>query len=284
MPELPEVETIVRSLQKKLIGWQISDVKIFLTKCVLGSCLGFKRNLMGRKIAALERRGKYIVIHLDNDQAIIIHLRMTGSLRFLPRESPVDKHTHLLFSFDSHPWQLRFVDPRQFGRLRLVQKRKREDIKFFGKLGPEPFQINKEQFRKMINGKRRLIKSLLLDQTFIAGVGNIYADEVLYRTGIHPRQRTEFLSSAQLGALLKNLQVLLRQAIRQRGTSVRTYVDAQGTPGEFQKSLLVYGREGEKCAKCGTIIVREKIAGRSTYYCPSCQPLIIPLSLYRQLR
>ncbi len=284
MPELPEVETIVRSLQKKLIGRQISDVKIFLKKCVLGSCLRFKKNLIGRKIAALERRGKYIVLHLDNDQAIIIHLRMTGSLRFLPQDSPLDKHTHLLFSFANQPWQLRFVDPRQFGRLGLVKKSKKKDLDFLSKLGPEPFQINKEQFRKMINGKRRLIKSLLLDQTFIAGVGNIYADEVLYRTGIHPRQRCEFLSSAQIEALLENLQALLQQAIRQRGTSVRTYVDAQGVPGGFQKSLLVYGREGEECAKCGTIIVREKIAGRSTYYCPSCQPLSNPLASRRQIR
>lgn len=276
MPELPEVETIVRSLRGKLIGLQIKEVKIFLKKCIQGSCLNFKKNLVGGKISTIERRGKYIIIHLDNDHAIIIHLRMTGSLRFLPPHAPLDKHTHLLITFQSPPWQLRFVDQRQFGRLCMVKKEKKGDLAILEKLGPEPLHINKLQFKQMINGQRRIIKSLLLDQTFIAGVGNIYADEVLFRTGIHPRQRTEFLPSPKIEALLMNLQALLRQAIRQRGTSVRTYVDAQGAPGGFQKFLMVYGREREKCPKCEALIVREKVAGRSTYYCPRCQPLVFP--------
>jgi len=276
MPELPEVETIVRNLRKKLIGLKIGEVKIFLEKCIQGSWINFAKNLIGRKISALERRGKYIIIHLDDGQALIIHLRMTGSLLFLPPQAPIDKHTHLVFTFQSGNWQLRFVDQRQFGRLCLVKKGEKGALKFLEKLGPEPLEIGSPQFKEMINGQRRIIKSLLLDQTFIAGVGNIYADEVLYRTGLHPRQRTEFLSRGKIVALLKNLQALLRQAIRQRGTSVRNYVDAQGAPGGFQKFLLVYGREGEKCHKCGAIIVREKIAGRSTYFCPRCQPLILP--------
>lgn len=276
MPELPEVETIVRKLREKLIGLQIGELKIFLKKCIQGSCVSFKKNLAGRKISTIERRGKYITIHLDNDQVIVIHLRMTGSLRFLPSNAPLDKHTHLLITFQSSAWQLRFVDQRQFGRLCLVKKEKNGDLHILEKLGPEPLQVNRRKFRQMINGKRRIIKSLLLDQTFIAGIGNIYADEVLYRTGIHPRQGPEFLPPQKIEALLKNLQDLLRQAIQKRGTSVRTYVDAQGGPGGFQKYLMVYGREGEKCPKCKAIIIREKIAGRSTYYCPCCQPLIPP--------
>lgn len=276
MPELPEVETIVRSLQEKLIGLQISKVQIFLKKCIQGSCLNFEKNLVGRKISAIERRGKYIIIHLDHDQALIIHLRMTGSLRFLLPTMPLDKHTHLLITFQNHPCQLRFIDQRQFGRLCLVKKGEKKCLPILGKLGPEPLQINIRQFKQMINGKRRIIKSLLLDQTFIAGIGNIYADEVLYRSGINPRQVSESLPPQKIAPLFKNLQVLLRQAIQQRGTSVRTYVDAQGAPGGFQKFLMVYGREGEDCLKCGAIIVREKIAGRSTYYCPRCQPLISP--------
>lgn len=276
MPELPEVETIVRSLRKKLTGLQISEVKIFLKKCIQGSCVNFEKNLVGRKVSTIERRGKYIIIHLDNDQAIIIHLRMTGSLRFLPSNAPLDKHTHLLITFQRPSWQLRFVDQRQFGRLCLVKKKKNGDLHILQKLGPEPLQVSNKKFGQMINGKRRIIKSLLLDQTFIAGIGNIYADEVLYRTGIHPRQGPEFLPPQKIEALLKNLRALLRQAIQKRGTSVRTYVDAQGAPGGFQKHLMVYGREGEKCPECGAIIVREKVAGRSTYFCPCCQPLIYP--------
>ncbi|MGB9698527.1 MAG: bifunctional DNA-formamidopyrimidine glycosylase/DNA-(apurinic or apyrimidinic site) lyase [Thermodesulfobacteriota bacterium] len=276
MPELPEVETIVRNLREKLIGLQIGEVKIFLKKCIQGSGVNFEKNLIGRRISAIERRGKYIIIHLDHDLALIIHLRMTGSLLFLTSAAPIDKHTHLIFTFLSPPWQLRFVDQRQFGRLCLAKKGEKGALNFLEKLGPEPLQISSRQFRKMIKGKRRIIKSLLLDQTFIAGVGNIYADEVLYRTGLHPRQKTEYLSPQRVEGLLKNLQALLRQAIRERGTSVRNYVDAQGVPGGFQKYLLVYGREGEKCSKCGAIILREKIAGRSTYYCPKCQPLIFP--------
>lgn len=276
MPELPEVETIVRNLQKKLPGLEIAEVIVLLKKCIQGSSANFQKALRGKKISQVERRGKNIILHLQNNQAVIIHLRMTGSLRFLPPETPMDKHTHLLFSFQNYPWQLRFIDQRQFGRWHLEAKGQKGELKSLKKLGPEPLQINKEEFLEMMMGKRRMIKALLLDQTFLAGIGNIYADEVLFRSGIHPRQRTEILDRKKIAKLFFNLQNLLQEAIRRGGTSVRTYVDAQGSPGGFQKFLLVYGREGEKCRKCGTFIIREKIAGRSTYYCPRCQPLISP--------
>lgn len=274
MPELPEVETIVRNLQKKLPGLQIAEIKIFLKKCIQGSCGELQRTLPGRKICSIERRGKNIVLHLDNNRAIIIHLRMTGSLRFLPSDTPLDKHTHLLLSFQNQPWQLRFLDQRQFGRLLLEKKGEKGELKSLQKLGPEPLQIDKKSFWEMIKGKRRSIKSLLLDQSFLAGVGNIYADEVLYRSSIHPRQIPELLHKTKIEKLLINLQNLLRKAISRRGTSVRTFVDARGVTGGFQKFLLVYGRKGEECLKCGRAIIREKIAGRSTYYCPNCQPLV----------
>lgn len=273
MPELPEVETIVRSLQKKLIGLQIADVKIFLKKSILGSAKIFKKKLLGRRVTQIERRGKNIIIHLDNNLAMVVHLRMTGSLRFWPVKAPLEKHTHLIFSFREHPGHLHFCDQRQFGRIYLEKENKQGKLNSLQELGPEPLQIDEENFIALIKGKRRLLKPLLLDQSFISGVGNIYADEALHWAGVHPRQRTEFLSTRKIKKLFFCLQALLQEAIRQRGTSVRTYVDANGSSGGYQKFLQVYGREGEKCKRCRTVIIREKIGGRSTFYCPRCQPL-----------
>jgi formamidopyrimidine-DNA glycosylase len=185
----------------------------------------------------------------------------------------MEKHTHVVFSFRGHPWQLRFLDSRQFGRLSVEKSGAGENLDSLADLGPEPLEISAKEFVARVRSKRRAIKPMLLDQHFLAGVGNIYADEALHRAQIHPRQRVEVLEEKILIRLYHALRQVLRGAIRAGGTSVRTYVDANGSAGGFQKLLRVYGREGGACRSCGASILREKVGGRSTFYCPRCQPI-----------
>ncbi len=273
MPELPEVETLVRGLRDQLTHLRFSKVAVNLKKCVRESPRSFAHFLEGRRILLVERRGKNIIMRLSGGNALLVHLRMTGGLRVVPEEAPLEKHTHVVFSFQGRPWQLRFLDPRQFGRMAVEKDRGRDGFASLAGLGPEPLEISAKEFVSLVRSKRRSLKPLLLDQRFLAGVGNIYADEALHRAHIHPRQRSEALERRGILRLYRALRQILREAIRAGGTSVRTFADARGSAGRFQKFLRVYGREGEACRTCGEAIVREKVGGRSTYYCPRCQPL-----------
>ncbi|MBI5966881.1 MAG: bifunctional DNA-formamidopyrimidine glycosylase/DNA-(apurinic or apyrimidinic site) lyase [Deltaproteobacteria bacterium] len=272
MPELPEVETIVCGLKDKLGDLEFSEVEVHLEKCLLGSKKSFITSLKGKKILHVERRGKNIVFHLNGGMAMVVHLRMTGKLRFLPAHTPPEKHTHVIFSFKGHPYQLRFVDQRQFGRLFVEKKEGGDRLGSLAVLGPEPLEVSAEEFIRRAREKRRAIKSLLLDQRFLAGVGNIYTDEALHRARLHPRRQAASLREKDILRLYHALQRILRGAIRAGGTSVRTYVDARGATGGFQKSLRVYGREGKNCGVCGRSIVRERVGGRSSFFCLRCQP------------
>jgi formamidopyrimidine-DNA glycosylase len=272
MPELPEVETIVCGLREKLRSLEFCKVEVYLEKCIRGSKRPLLASLKGRKILRVERRGKNIIFHLSGRAALLVHLRMTGRLRFVPAHTPQEKHTHVIFSFKNHPGQLRFVDPRQFGRLVVEREGAGDELSFLADLGPEPFEIPAKEFIQRARAKHRAIKPLLLDQRFLAGVGNIYADEALYQAQIHPLWRADALSEKSLHRLYYALRRILREAIRAGGTSVRTYVDASGSTGTFQRSLRVYGREGKTCRSCGELIVRERVAGRSSFFCPRCQP------------
>jgi len=271
MPELPEVETIVRGLRAKLPHLQLDRIEVRLAKCIQPSVSSFTDCLKGRKILDVQRRGKNIILRLSRKTALLVHLRMTGRLRFVPADSPREKHTHVIFSFKNHPGQLRFVDSRQFGRLLLENKGPKEELDSLADLGPEPFEISSREFIHRVRSKHRAIKSLLLDQRFLAGVGNIYADEALHRARIHPRRRSDSLGEKTILRLLHVLRFILREAIRAGGSSVRTYVDANGSVGKFQNRLRVYGREGQPCLTCGRSIVRERVGGRSSFYCPRCQ-------------
>ena len=272
MPELPEVETIVCGLRKKLRYLEFSQVEVHLKKCIHGSKRSLLASLRGRKILRVERRGKNIIFHLSGGAALLVHLRMTGRLRFVPAHMPQEKHTHIIFSFKNHPCQLRFVDQRQFGRLFVEKQGAGDGLSSLADLGPEPFEISAKEFIGRARGKQRAIKPLLLDQGFLAGVGNIYADEALHQAQIHPHRRADALPEKTLLHLYYALRRILREAIRAGGTSVRTYVDASGSTGGFQRSLRVYGREGRACRSCGATIVRERVAGRSSFFCPRCQP------------
>ena len=273
MPELPEVETIVRGLRDKLRGLEFAKVEVYLDKSIQGSKKSFIVSLRGRKIVRAERQGKNIILHLSGGVALRVHLRMTGRLRFVPAQTPLEKHTHVVFSFQDHPGQLRFVDQRQFGRLGVEKKRVGDKLSSLADLGPEPLEISAKEFIRRARSKHRAIKPLLLDQRFLAGVGNIYADEALHRARIHPRRPADSLEEKALRGLYRALRRILQEAIQAGGTSVRSYVDASGSTGGFQHSLRVYGREGEACRICDAPIVRERVGGRGSFFCIRCQPL-----------
>jgi formamidopyrimidine-DNA glycosylase len=270
MPELPEVETIVRGLRERILQLEFSGVEVCLSKCLRGSRRALSEWIRKKKICAVERRGKNIILSLGAGVGLFVHLGMTGRLRVVPRESPREKHTHLVFSFRNHPQQLRYVDSRRFGRV-FWEKEEKGGWTSLSRLGPEPLEISPSEFVSRVRSRRREIKPLLLDQHFLAGVGNIYADESLHRAGIHPRRKSDSLSGRTLSRLHRALQEVLSEAIRAGGTSVRSYVDSTGAAGAFQHGLRVYGREGQPCRTCRRAIVRERVGGRSSFYCPRCQ-------------
>jgi formamidopyrimidine-DNA glycosylase len=280
MPELPEVETIARDLRPQLAGRRIESVQLTRDPAIRRRLVRypnptrFLRSLRGRTIRSVERRGKYLVLPLDKDgERLVVHLGMTGHLRvWEPEEAPV-KHTHFRALLDSG-LELRYDDPRQFGRLLLGTQ---EDLvagrAFPAKLGPEPIHgdLTEAQFDKIVKSRRRPIKSALLDQSFLAGVGNIYADEACFRAGIRPSRWTHRLTARERRALYSSIQEVLENSIAARGSSIINYVDAFGLRGSNQEKLLVYGRSGEPCVKCGTPLQGTRLAGRSTVYCRKCQ-------------
>ncbi|HEY1986827.1 MAG TPA: bifunctional DNA-formamidopyrimidine glycosylase/DNA-(apurinic or apyrimidinic site) lyase [Terracidiphilus sp.] len=281
MPELPEVETIARGVHARVRGdviveaWFGSHREPFKTP-PRQQAVG----LEGRTILAVHRTGKHIVCELSRSGALpsgelpevpaaqwIVHLGMTGRLLVTTPLAPVAPHTHARLSLASGR-ELRFVDPRRFGRLEL---RELERAEGFAGPGAEPLTIAAEDFARLFRGRRLAIKAALLNQSLLSGVGNIYADEGLFRAGIRPRKAAGRLTRAELERLRVSLRAVLEHAIRLGGSSVSDYVDAEGVRGFFQLEHCVYQRTGEPCRKCGTPIRRIVVGGRSTHYCPSCQ-------------
>lgn len=272
MPELPEVETIVRGLRKKVTGRVFSRSEIRTPACLRGSPEGLCAALPGERIVSCGRRGKNIVLHLSGGSALVVHLRMTGQLRLVSPEALPGKHTRAIFGFRRHSDRLFFNDSRKFGRIWLEEKEAGGAIPSLKKLGPEPLELSTREFIRLVKNKKRQIKPLLLDQGFLAGVGNIYADESLHRARIHPRKNSAQLGEKELGRLFGALREVLREAIRAGGTSVSSYVDSGGKRGGYQDLLRVYRRAGEACLNCGGTLLREMVGGRSTFFCPRCQP------------
>jgi formamidopyrimidine-DNA glycosylase len=274
MPELPEVESIRRGLARRVRGDVIESVWLGEKPEPLKSPAGeIVAALERARIAAVRRVGKHIVFELERTRpkaAVphsqwIVHLGMTGSLVIARPESEVARHTHAIVRLQSGR-ELRFVDPRRFGRLSVVR-----DHGGFAPGGQEPLGAGARQFAQLFRGRRTPIKSALLNQKLLRGVGNIYADESLHRAGIRPRRRASRLTGEELARLRRAVQQVLREAIRAGGSSVSDYVNAEGEPGFFQFEHRVYGREGEACRKCKSAIKRVVIAGRSAHYCPKCQ-------------
>ncbi|HHU32096.1 MAG: bifunctional DNA-formamidopyrimidine glycosylase/DNA-(apurinic or apyrimidinic site) lyase [Zhaonellaceae bacterium] len=273
MPELPEVETVRRSLEKHLLGRIITEVIINKSKIIkFPEPEKFKFLLEGDKINSLGRRGKYLLFCLKSGYTWVTHLRMTGQFYYVKPEESLLKHTHLIFELDNG-YQLRYVDIRQFGTMYLLRPEEFKLIKGLRDLGPEPLSngLSFDRFCRLLEGRRGALKQLLLDQTFLAGIGNIYADEILFDAGLHPKRLVSSLSLQEKKALLKSIQKMLQLGIENRGTSFRNYVDGDGRKGSFQELLKVYGRGGEACCKCGQPLTKQKIAGRSTCFCSTCQ-------------
>lgn len=268
MPELPEVETVARGLQRAVAGDTIESVWIGSKPEPLKSpARDIVRTLEGSRIVQVRRVGKHIVVDLERDgkqSQWIIHLGMTGSVVVVTPEIETAKHTHAIATLGSGR-ELRFVDPRRFGRLEVRKKEK------FEAPGQEPLDIGFEMFARLFRGRNTPIKSALLNQKLLAGVGNIYADESLFRAGIRPRRRAGRVTRAELQRLYESLQRVLNEAIAAGGSSINDYVNAEGEAGLFQVQHRVYGRGGEPCVKCGAPIKRIVIAGRSSHFCPKCQ-------------
>jgi len=274
MPELPEVETIARGLNKVIAGDVIESVWLGSKPEPLKSpAAEIDAALQSKTISGVRRAGKHIVFDLasgtngkrlaaKSQSQWIVHLGMTGSLRVCPQDAQVEKHTHAILRLASGR-ELRFVDPRRFGRLSVIEK--------FEAPGAEPLQIPFADFARLFRNRKTPIKSALLNQKLLSGVGNIYADEALFRAGIRPRRRAASLTRDELKRLHSALKRVLREAIRLGGSSISDYVDSNGEEGFFQLKHRVYGREGKLCLVCKTPIKRIVIAGRSSHYCPRCQ-------------
>lgn len=283
MPELPEVETVVRGLRETIVGETIAKVHVNAPRSSLCTSDSFKaskfgRALEGRKILSVSRRGKNILISLSGKATLWVHLKMTGHLSHLDRTCPIDKHDLVILDFEStlrdkKGKHLRFNDYRRFGRLRLFHDDELWRQRGLADLGPEPLEISAGDFVTLCKNSRRMIKPALLDQSFLAGLGNIYADESLYYSKIHPKRVTSSLSSKKLIELHSHIQRLLTKAIRLMGTSVDSYSGVNGQTGRFQQYLKVYNNEGKPCHYCGTKIVKQKIGSRSAHFCPRCQRL-----------
>jgi formamidopyrimidine-DNA glycosylase len=273
VPELPEVETIVADLRPHLTGRTIVSCDLLFPTIVRHpEPEVFIDGVAGQRISSVRRRGKYILLNLENDVLLIVHLGMTGQLRLFDPMAPLQKHTHAVFVLDDGR-HLRYRDPRRFGRLLLGTEQSLLASKKLPRLGPEPIDpaFAAEELYRSLRKRRTSLKAVLLDQGAIAGVGNIYADESLHRARLRPDRLAGSLSRKSAQRLHESLRVSLLMAIENRGSSVDTYRDAWGEIGGQQEKLQVYGRAGEPCFTCGRPLALIRIAGRSTVFCRNCQ-------------
>jgi formamidopyrimidine-DNA glycosylase len=257
VPELPEVETVVRTLRPHLPGRRIVAASFSSSFVTPGNRKALARRFADRTILSVTRRGKFIVIALDQG-TLTIHLGMTGRLLL---DAPVSKHTHGVFTLDTGT--LIYTDSRQFGRILWNRD--------LSRLGPEPMEIGLVDFQARMKQRKTSVKALLLNQAFLAGMGNIYVDETLFAARVHPLAIAARLSASRVAAIHQHMREILGAAIAQGGSSISDYVDAQGNRGWFQLQHQAYGREGEPCPACGAAIRKITVAQRGTHYCPHCQ-------------
>jgi formamidopyrimidine-DNA glycosylase len=271
MPELPEVETTVNDLKPHMVGKKITGVDVLALGTIVGlSAGGFKEGLVGRKVADISRRGKNLIFKLDNGKFLIVHMRMTGSL--LLREATVkpEKSIRIIFFLEDGK-AVFFRDSRGFGKMWLVS----DANSVVGRLGPEPLttEFTPELLGKILQNRRTPVKALLLDQTLIAGIGNMYADEALYQARIHPLQPGNTLTRSEIKRLHGAIQAVLRKGIQNKGASTETYLRPSGTKGAAHLEFQVAHRKGEECPVCGGPIERMTIHQRGAFFCPKCQKL-----------
>ena len=272
MPELPEVETVKESLKLKLIGKKITKVAVYHPNIIeYPSVTLFCQELIGKEIKDISRYGKWLIFILD-DYYLLSHLRMEGKYFFKTPQESLNKHEHVVFSLDDGT-ELRYMDVRKFGKMHLIKK---EDIKKLGpflNMGLEPWdsKLNIDYLKEKYQKKKLPIKTVLLDQSIIVGIGNIYADEILFLSQINPLKSTNTLTEKELEKIIFYTKQVLENAIKKGGTTIRSYTSVNGVHGRFQQDLYVHCKEGEKCQNCNSIIIKTKVGGRGTYYCPNCQ-------------
>jgi len=271
MPELPEVETIVQSLGPGIRGRVIDRAELLFRPLLRRAPRGGLAALAGRRVLGARRRGKMALIACEGGWTLVFHLKMTGQLLLADGREAPDKHTRLIIRFRDKGPELRFRDVRKFGFLLCLPGNPEESCTELSSLGPEPLDIALEDFRRILRGRKGRIKSLLLNQGIIAGIGNIYADEILFDSRIHPETPAAALPAKAVARFWESMRKILTLAIDAKGSSLSDYVDAEGKPGSFQFSHKAYGREGEKCGRCGASIRRIVVGGRSTHFCPRCQ-------------
>jgi formamidopyrimidine-DNA glycosylase len=274
MPELPEVETVARGLREVLPGRRVLSVRLGKTDFI-DDPAALEQDLPGSTFARIRRLGKYLLLDLEprktpaEESSLLIHLGMTGQISICPPETPVPDHTHVFLALDDGR-ELRYNDVRRFGRMALLANGAHERV--LGGLGREPLEISEDEFRTRIQARKSRIKAVLLNQSVVRGIGNIYADESLWRAKIHPEKIGARLKDDELRRLHRAVQHILREAIQLRGSSISNYVDLDGGRGEFQQKHRAYQHDGKKCFRCATIIRRIIVAGRSSHFCPQCQP------------
>lgn len=275
MPELPEVETVRKTLKNLTLHKQIEKVTVHWPKMIKSpiEVEQFVDALKGETIEDVGRRGKFLIIY-TNTFALISHLRMEGKYGLYPKEEPIDKHTHVIFHFTDGT-ELRYRDVRKFGTMHLYIKGEEFQKPPLFDLGPEPFseEFTKEYLTAKLQKTNRKVKPALLDQKIFVGLGNIYVDEALFRSGIHPERLANSLSDAELELLHQEIVKTLDEAVKKGGSTIRSYVNSQGEIGMFQLELYAYGREGEECKNCGSPLEKTKVGGRGTHFCPNCQKL-----------
>ena len=272
MPEKPEVITVAKKLEQKILNKKIKSVDILYPNIVLYPDVAtFKENIKNEKIQSITTRGKWIVIELINNY-LLFHLRMEGKFFFRTKEDEINKHEHAIFYLDDDT-ELRFADVRKFAKVMLIPRDKLYTMKPYTELGYEPWDKNldikylKDKYQK----KNIPIKTLLLDQSIITGIGNIYADEILFLSNINPLTKASSLTDENLSNIIKNTVKVLDKAIEEGGTTIRSYTSEEGVTGLFQNSLNVHQRQNEECRICKSKIIKIKVGGRGTYYCPKCQ-------------
>ena len=268
MPELPEVETVKNELKKKLLKKRINDIKILYNGIIATNLNNFKKDIINEEIIDITRRGKFLIFELNNFY-LVSHLRMEGKYFIKDKNETISKHEHVIFYFDD--FTLRYHDTRKFGKMYLVNKDKLFTDTPLSKLGYEPWDknLNNKYLKNRFNNNIA-IKTLLLDQGIISGIGNIYADEILFKSKINPLKKGKDLKNNELNNIIINTRIVLEQGIKNKGTTIHSF-SSLGEVGHNQDSLLVHTKEGCSCTICGSMIKKIRVNGRGTYYCPKCQ-------------
>lgn len=277
MPELPEVETVRRELEREAVGRKVKSVEVNGMRSIRRH--GRKKKdfvdaLVGAKIKNVSRRGKYILVNMDNGKVLVVHLGMSGRLLKAAAKDPVEKHTHVTIAF-TQGGEIRFVDPRTFGEMFVAQKEDLGEVEELGGLGIDPVEepVSWQVFARMLLAHKMKLKAFLMDQAIIAGIGNIYSDEILYQAGLRYDRQSDSLSTMEMRRLYRSVVETLHDAVKFRGSTLedQQYVDLYGKPGEYQQHHEVYGRWKEPCRRCRNPIGKTKFQGRTAYFCNQCQ-------------